>query len=174
EAGDAEGVADARKGLENRICQCAADIRNKYINVPVTTDFAILFLPTESLHAEVLRIDGLCECLQRDYRVTVTGPTTFAAFATALLVGFQTLKIQRSTAAVGKLLGQVKADFARFAALLESVESKLDSAKKTVGEARHRGDMIVNKLARVDDLEPPGPAVNGQAAASLLPPAASN
>lgn len=154
EAGDPVAVAAARKALESRIYQCAQDIRNKYINVPVTTDFAVLFLPTESLHAEVLRIDGLCESLQRDYRVTVTGPTTFAAFATALLVGFQTLKIQKSTAAVGKLLGQVKTDFAKFADLLEGVESKLDSAKKTIGDARDRSNIIVRKLDKVDDLEP--------------------
>ncbi|HYD02215.1 MAG TPA: DNA recombination protein RmuC [Phycisphaerales bacterium] len=170
EVGDPVAVAAARKALENRIYQCAADIKNKYINVPVTTDFAILFLPTESLHAEVLRIDGLCECLQRDYRVTITGPTTFAAFATALLVGFQTLKIQKSTAAVGKLLGQVRTDFSKFADLLESVEDKLDSAKRTVGDARHRSDMIVTRLARADGLEPaPSPALNGQIEPSLLP-----
>ncbi len=152
ENSDIDGVKAAIKGLENRIYGCARDIRDKYIAVPTTTDFAILFLPTEGLYAEVLKIPGLVENLTRDYKVIVQGPTTFSAFTMALLMGFRTLAIQKQSASIGQLLGAVKSDFGKFADLLGKVEEKLDDAKNNIGKARQRSNQIVKKLGRVDEL----------------------
>ncbi len=152
EAGDVEGVRAATRALEVRIEGCARDIRDKYVHPPATTNFAVLFLPTEALYAEVAKMPGLIERLQRDCRVTVTGPTTFSAFAMSLLMGFSTLAIQRRSADIAKLLGAVKTDFGKFGELLVKVESKLDDAKDSIEKARGRSDQIVRKLARVDEL----------------------
>lgn len=150
--GDADGVRDARKQLETRIYACAKDIRDKYINVPTTTGFAVLFLPTESLHAEVLRIPGLLEEITREYKVIVQGPSTFSAFAMALLMGFRTLAIQKRSADIANLLGAIKNDFGKFADLLAKVEEKLDDAKSNIGKARVRSNQIVRKLGKVEEL----------------------
>ena len=152
EAGDVEGVKAAQRALETRITGCARDIRDKYIAVPVTTNFAVLFLPTEALYAEVVKTPGLMEKLTRDYKVLVQGPTTFAAFAMALLMGFRTLAIQKRSADIANLLGAVKADFSKFSDLLGKVEEKLDDAKSNIGKARHRSIQIVKKLGRVEEL----------------------
>jgi DNA recombination protein RmuC len=152
EAGDVEGAKAASKALENRIYGCARDIRDKYINVPTTTNFAVLFLPTEALYAEVAKMPGLLETLVRDYRVVAQGPTNFSAFAMSLLMGFSTLAIQRRSADIAKLLGAVKTDFGKFGDLLAKVESKLDDAKDNIGKARERSVQIVKKLGRVEDL----------------------
>ncbi len=150
--GDVDGVRDARKQLENRIYACAKDIRDKYINVPTTTGFAVLFLPTESLHAEVLKIPGLLEEITREYKVIVQGPSTFSAFAMALLMGFRTLAIQKRSADIANLLGAIKNDFGKFADLLGKVEEKLDDAKTNIGKARMRSNQIVRKLGKVEEL----------------------
>jgi DNA recombination protein RmuC len=152
EAGDVDGAKLATKALENRIYGCARDIRDKYINPPVTTNFAVLFLPTEALYAEVAKMPGLLETLMRDYKVIAQGPTTFAAFAMSLLMGFSTLAIQKRSADIAKLLGAVKTDFGKFAELLGKVESKLDDAKDNIGKARERSTQIVRKLGKVEEL----------------------
>ena len=152
EAGDVEAVKTAQKALENRIYGCAADIRDKYIAVPTTTNFAVLFLPTEALYAEVIKIPGMMEDLIRNYKVVVQGPTTFSAFVMALLMGFRTLSIQKRSAEIDKLLGAVRTDFGKFTDLLGKVEDKLDDAKITIGKARQRSTQIVKKLGRVEFL----------------------
>lgn len=152
EAGDIEGVRTAQKALENRIYGCAKDIRDKYIAVPTTTNFAVLFLPTEALYAEVIKLPGLMETLLRDYKVVVQGPTTLAAFAMALLMGFRTLAIQKRSGDIANLLGAIKSDFGKFSDLLGKVEEKLDDAKTNIGRARQRSTQIVKKLGRVEEL----------------------
>lgn len=152
EKGDVEAARESVKALEARIYGCARDIRDKYINVPVTTNFAVLFLPTEALYAEVTKMPGLIEELTREYRVVVQGPTTFTAFSMALLAGFRTLAIQKRSADIAKLLGAVKTDFGKFAELLAKVEEKLDDAKGNIGKARHRSAQIARKLEKVEEL----------------------
>lgn len=165
EAGDAEGVEAAAKALELRIKTCARDIRDKYICPPETTDFAILFLPTEGLYAEVLRRSGFVETLQIDYRVTVAGPTTLNALLTSLQVGFRTLAIQRRSSEVWQVLGQVKTEFGKYGEVLAKVKKKLEEAANTVTavETRHRA--VTRSLNRVGDAaELPAPDVAAIAA----------
>jgi len=152
ESGDVEGVKSAQKALENRIYDCAKSIRDKYIAVPTTTNFAVLFLPTEALYAEVIKMPGLIEAVTREYKVVVQGPTTFSAFAMALLMGFRTLAIQKRSGDIANLLGAIKSDFCKFSDLLGKVEEKLDDAKVNVGKARQRSTQIVKKLGRVEEL----------------------
>jgi len=152
EAGDVEGVKAAQKGLENRIYGCAKDIRDKYIAPPTTTNFAVLFLPTEALYAEVVKMPGLIETLTRDYKVLIQGPTNFSAFAMALLMGFRTLAIQKRSADIANLLGAIKTDFGKFGDLLGKVEDKLDQAKKELAGARSRSTQITKKLSKVEAL----------------------
>ncbi len=152
EIGDVDAVKAAQKALEARIYGCAEDIRDKYIAVPTTTNFAVLFLPTEALYAEVIKIPGMMEDLIRNYKVVVQGPTTFSAFVMALLMGFRTLSIQKRSAEIDKLLGAVRTDFGKFTDLLGKVEDKLDDAKTTIGKARQRSTQIVKKLGRVEFL----------------------
>jgi len=152
EAADKAGVESARTALGNRIWGCAKDIHHKYIAVPRTTNFAVLFLPTEALYAEVVRLPGVVEEIQNKYRVTVQGPSTFAAFANALLMGFRTVALQKRSAEVGKLLGAVRTDFGKFADLLGKVEERLDQAKERLGDARKRSTQIVKKLGKVEAL----------------------
>lgn len=152
EAGDVEGVKAAQKGLENRIYGCAKDIRDKYIAPPTTTNFAVLFLPTEALYAEVVKMPGLLETLTRDYKVLIQGPTNFSAFAMALLMGFRTLAIQKHSADIANLLGAIKTDFTKFGDLLGKVEDKLDAAKKDLAGARSRSTQITKKLGKVEAL----------------------
>jgi DNA recombination protein RmuC len=152
EAGDVEGVKAAQKGLENRIYGCAKDIRDKYIAPPTTTNFAVLFLPTEALYAEVVKMPGLIETLTRDYKVLIQGPTNFSAFAMALLMGFRTLAIQKRSADIANLLGAIKTDFGKFGDLLGKVEDKLDAAKKELAGARSRSTQITKKLSKVEAL----------------------
>jgi DNA recombination protein RmuC len=152
EQGDGEAMAMATKALETRVLQQARDIRDKYIAPPETTDFAILFLPVESLFAEILRRPGLCERLQRDYRVTVAGPTTLAALLNSLRMGFRTLAIQKRSSEVWELLGAVKRQFGRFADSLEAVQKHLDRASNTVRDASSYTNQIQRRLDRVEEL----------------------
>ncbi|MDJ0787103.1 MAG: DNA recombination protein RmuC [Myxococcota bacterium] len=152
ERGDPEAVESAARALETRVRQEARRIRDKYLNPPRTTDFALLFLPTESLYAEVMRRPGLVERLQRECRVTVAGPTTLAALLSSLQMGFRTLAIQRRSSEVWKLLGSVKGQLAQFHELLEKVSRKLEEASHTVGEASRRSQTIHKRLGRVEAL----------------------
>jgi DNA recombination protein RmuC len=159
EAGDLAARDAAGQALELRLRAAARDIRDKYINPPRTTDFGILFLPTEGLHAEVMRRTALVERLQREFRVAVAGPTTLWALITSLQMGFRTLAIQRRSGEVWELLGRVKADFARFGDALASVQKKLQEASHRIEEAQKGTRRIQRTLSDVEELrsgdEPP-------------------
>lgn len=143
---------EARKLLETRIRLEAKNIREKYIDPPHTTDFGIMFLPVEGLYAEVLRRPGLCEILQRDYRVVLTGPTTLAALLNSLQLGFRTLAIERRSSEVWALLGAVKTDFIKFGDLLDKTRKKLQEASNTIETAASKTRSIQRKLTRVQEL----------------------
>ncbi len=157
EAGDADGAEAAGLALDARVRQAARDIRDKYVNPPRTTDFAILFLPTEGLYAEVLRRPGLSDRLQREHRVVVAGPTTLWAFITSLQMGFRTLAIERRSSEVWELLGRVKADFARFGDALAGVQKKLHEASNKIDEAQRGTRRIQKTLGGVEALQVEGP-----------------
>ncbi|MBQ9412198.1 MAG: DNA recombination protein RmuC [Oscillospiraceae bacterium] len=125
ESGEPEAVASAQRALEQRLKSEAKDVRDKYVDPPNTTDFAILFLPFEGLYAEVTRL-GLVDVLQRLYRVNIAGPTTFAALLNSLQMGFRTLAIQKRSAEVWTLLGAVKTEFASFESVLSSVQKRIE------------------------------------------------
>ena len=127
EAGDPEKISQARKGLAQVLRQEAKDIREKYVAPPETTDFGIMFLPSEGLYAEALRL-GMSEQLQREYRVTLAGPTTMAALLNSLQTGFRTLAIKRRSGEVWETLAAVKTEFGRFAAVLRKTQSELTKA----------------------------------------------
>lgn len=152
EAGDPLLVEQGAKQLEIRIKSQARDICQKYIEPPATTDFAIMFLPTEGLYAEVLRRPGLFEALRREYRVSIAGPTTLAAIVSSLAVGFKTLAIQKRSSEVWGVLGAVKTEFGKFGAVLEKTQKKLHEASNTIDEAAKRSRMMERKLRSVEAL----------------------
>ena len=152
EANDMPAMVAAQKALVLRIKSCARDIRSKYINPPVTTDFAILFLPFESLYAEVLRVPGLFELVMREYSVILCGPTTIAALLNSLQVGFKTLAIQKKSSEVWKVLAAVKKDFGLFGDVLDKTRKKIDDAGRELDNASHRSRQIVKKLSKVEEL----------------------
>lgn len=149
---NAELAAAAAASLETRIRQEAKTIREKYIDPPHTTDFAIMFLPVEGLYAEVLRRPGLCESLQRDYRISITGPTTLAALLNSLQLGFRTLAIEKRSSEVWSLLGAVKTEFGKFGNVLSKTKEKLDQASKQLDAAAVRTRAIERKLKNVEQL----------------------
>lgn len=152
EKGDVAGVEAATKQLEARLRQEARDIRDKYIAPPYTTDFAILYLPTEGLYAEALRRPGLSESLQRDCRVILAGPTTLAALLNSLQMGFRTLAIQKRTSEVWKVLSAVKRKFESFGETFAKVQKKIQDADKALDEARNNTRIIGNTLNNVDNI----------------------
>ena len=152
ERGDVAAADASARALETRIKTEAKSIREKYVQPPATTDFAILFLPTEGLYAEVLGRNGLVESLQRDYRITVVGPTTLAAFLNSLQLGFRTLAIQKRSDEVWHLLGAVRTQFGKFGDLLAKVDKKLQEASNTIGDATRKTRYIEGRLRRVEAL----------------------
>jgi len=138
--------------LEIRIRQCAKDISEKYLDPPRTTDFGILFLPTEGLFAEVIRRSALVETLQAKYRVIVAGPTTLWSLLTSLQMGFRTLAIQKRSSEVWKLLGAVKTEWSKYGVVLTRVQKKLQEASNTMEEANKRNRAVGMKLRDVQDL----------------------
>jgi DNA recombination protein RmuC len=152
ERGDVVAVEVASTALELSVRKCAKDICEKYINPPVTTDFAILYLPSEGLFAEVIRRPALIERLQRDCRVTVAGPTTLSAMLNSLQMGFRTLAIEKRSSEVWNVLGAVKTEFGKFGMVLEGVKKKLDSASKGMDAAAVRSRAIERKLRDVEKL----------------------
>lgn len=152
EQGDVMGAEEAAKCLEVRIKGCAKDIRDKYIDPPATTDFAIMFLPTEGLYAEVLRRPGLCELLQREYRIVISGPTTLIAILNSLQMGFRTLAIEKRSSEVWALLGAVKTEFGRFGDLLDKTQKKLLEASNTIEDAAKKSRRIERKLKDVQEI----------------------
>ncbi|OFV80564.1 MAG: recombinase RmuC, partial [Acidobacteria bacterium RBG_16_64_8] len=152
ERGDPAGMELALKGLEARIRTSAKDIRAKYLEPPRTTDFGIMFLPTEGLYAEVLRRPGLAESLQRDSRVVIAGPTTLAALLNSLQMGFRTLAVEKRSSEVWQLLGAVKTQFGQFGELLDKVHRKLDQASTTIEDAARKSRTIERKLRTVQEI----------------------
>ena len=152
ERADAEAARGAGDALERRVRQEAARIRDKYVSPPHTTDFAILFLPTEGLYAEVLRRPGLVDALQRDLRIAVAGPTTLLALMTSFHMGFRTLAIEKRSSEVWKTLGAVKTEFSKFGDVLDSVKSKLDQASTQIEKTGVRTRAIERRLREVESL----------------------
>lgn len=155
---DPDAMERAQKELEAAALRCARDIRDKYVAPPHTTDFAILFVPTEGLYAELLRRPGLVERLQRDCRVNLAGPTTLMALLNSLQMGFKTLAIQKRSGEVWKLLGGVKTEFGRFEQWIDAVQKKLHSATKEMDKAAVRTRQMTRKLSKVQEL-PTGESV---------------
>jgi DNA recombination protein RmuC len=151
-------LEESAKQLENRIRLEAKSIRDKYIDPPHTTDFAIMFLPTEGLYAEVLRRPGLTEDLQLTCRIMITGPTTLAAMLNSLQMGFRTLAIEKRSGEVWALLGAVKTEFGKFGDILDRTQKKLQEASNTIENAATRTRQIERKLRNVQEL-PAGEAV---------------
>ena len=145
---------EAIRGLTNRIKLEAKNIATKYLDPPNTTDFGILFLPTEGLYAEVLRQPGLLDSLQRDHRIVVTGPTTLAAILNSLQIGFRTLAIEKRTSEVWALLGAVKREFGLFTGLLDKTQKKLQEASNSIDDAAKKTRTIERKLKNVEGLQP--------------------
>lgn len=153
ETGDAALIESSGKQLETTIKKMAKDIHDKYIDPPYTTDFAILFLPFESIYAEIIRRTALVELLQREYKVVITGPTTLGAILNSLQMGFRTLAIQKRTSEVWTVLGAVKTEFGKFGGLLEKVQKNLQSAGDQLEEVMgKRTRAIERKLRQVQEL----------------------
>ena len=152
EKGDPAAVDSAIKTLETQLKRCAKDICEKYINPPKTTDFALLFLPSEGLYAEAIRRVGLVQNVQRDCRVTFVGPTTLAALLNSLQMGFRTLAIQKRSSEVWNLLAAVKTEFGKFGESLSAVKEKIDQASRKMEDVDVRSRAITKKLRDVEEL----------------------
>jgi len=152
EAADKELAEKSIKSLGARIKAEAKYIKEKYIDPPYTTDFGIMFLPVEGLYAEVLRQPGLCDTLQREYRIVVTGPTTLAALLNSPQMGFRTLAIEKRSSQVWELLGVVKTEFSKFGDVLAKTKKKLKEASNTIGQAEIRTRAIERKLRKVEEV----------------------
>jgi DNA recombination protein RmuC len=146
---DVEAIS---KQFENSVKKNAKDIKEKYINPPTTTDFAIMFVPTEGLYAEILRRTGLFEILQRDFKVSVVGPTNLVAFLSSLQMGFKTLAIEKRSSEVWEVLGAVKTEFGNFGIVLEKTKKKLQEATNVIDKAGVRSRAIERKLRTVQEL----------------------
>lgn len=159
EAGDADAVVAARRALERQIKNEAKDISRKYLSVPATTNFGIMFLPFEGLYAEVVNMPGLVECLQRDYRVSVAGPSTMAAILNSLQMSYQTFAFQKRADEIQRVLAAVKAEFPRYQDELAKALRQIRTAEKTVdGIISTRTNAIERKLKEVTALDDPAEA----------------
>jgi DNA recombination protein RmuC len=163
--GDLEAVETASKAIENRIRNSADDICTKYIHPPYSTDFALLFLPTEGLYAEIIRRPGLADALQREYRIIITGPTTLLALLNSLRMGFRTLAIQKRSSEIAQILGAVKAEFGKYGVILEKVQKKLQEASSTIDDVAQRRRAIDRKLRSVEVL----PEMQAEALLAVAP-----
>ncbi|MDP6135376.1 MAG: DNA recombination protein RmuC [Arenicellales bacterium] len=163
--GDADSVAQSTKELLRSVTQSAKTISDKYLNPPRTTDFAVLYLPTEGLYAEVLRQPGLVSQLQQDHRVVVSGPTTIAALLNSLRLGFRSLAIEQQASEVWQVLAAVKAEFGKFGGVLDKVKKQLATASNTIDETQTRTRAMARKLREVEQL----PAGESDELLELLP-----
>ncbi|MFZ6844112.1 DNA recombination protein RmuC [Undibacterium sp. RuTC16W] len=163
ERADAEGVAQAGKELERAIRGEAKTIAEKYLSPPLTTDFAILFLPTEGLYAEVMRRPGLADELQRTYRVSISGPSTLSALLNSLQMGFRTLVLEKRSSEVWQVLGAVKTEFGKFGDVLASTKAALVRAADNIDKAEVRTRQMTRKLKSVEAL----PADSAQSLLSI-------
>jgi DNA recombination protein RmuC len=161
ESGDILAAGEASKQLDKTVRLMAAQIRDKYMDPPHTTDFGVMFLPTEGLFAEVLRRPGLFDALQRDFKVMIAGPTTLAAMLNSLQMGFRTLAIEKRSAEVWSLLGAVRTEFSKFGQVLEKTSKKLQEAGNHIDAAAVRTRSIEKKLKGVQEMP-------GAEAAALL------
>ncbi len=153
DSADPERIRQARKALENRLKTDAANIRDKYVSPPATTEFGILFLPFEGLYAEVVNM-GLIEPLSREYKVNIAGPTTMAALLNSLQMGFRTLAIQKRSGEVWRVLGEVKTEFATFSATLEKVQKRIRDADREIDTLiTTRTNQMNRRLREVEVLE---------------------
>ena len=151
--GDKNQIDISQKELTRIVESFAKDIHNKYIDPPHTTDFAIMFLPVESLYGEVLRHPGLFETLQRKYKITVTGPTTLSALLNSLQMGFRTLAVQKKSSEVWKVLEAVKTEFGKFEEQLDTVYSHLNKASNSLDVLKTtRTNVMIRKLKDVGTL----------------------
>jgi len=152
ERADPAGVEEAGKALESRLKLEARTIHEKYVGPPHTTDFALLFLPTEGLYAEALRRPGLADFLQREYRVTITGPNNLSALLNALQMGFRTLAIEKRSSEVWELLSAVKTEFGKFGDVLAKTRDQLETVTMSIGQAEVRTRQMAKKLKDVEAL----------------------
>jgi len=152
ELGDSVAALEASKTLDRAVREMARNIRDKYLEPPHTTDFGVMFLPTEGLYAEVLRLPGLFDVLQREFKVIVAGPTTLAALLNSLQMGFRTLAIEKRSAEVWNLLGSVRSEFSKFGVVLEKTRKKLQEAGNQIDLAATRTRVIERKLRDVQDI----------------------
>lgn len=152
EKGDVDLIDAAMKSLESQLKKSAKEICAKYINPPRTTDFALMFLPTEGLYAEAIRRVGLVDQVQRDCRVVFAGPTTLVALLNSLQMGFRTLAIQKRSSEVWNLLAGVKTEFGKFGDALSAVKEKLDQASRKMEDVDVRSRAITRKLRDVEEL----------------------
>ena len=154
EKGDLALMAECRKALERTLKSEAKMIRDKYILPPKTLDYGVMFLPTEGLFSEALRLPGFME-YAAEQRVMVTGPTNLAALLNSIKMGFKTLAIEEKSGEIRKLLGMVKTDMAKFAAALEKAQKKISEADKTIADAGHRTELITKRLKTVETVDTP-------------------
>lgn len=152
EAGEAVEIERCKRALEQTIKLFAKGIKAKYIDPPNTTDFAIMFLPFEGLFAEVLRISGLFENIQREHKITITGPTTISAFLSSLQMGFRSLAVEKRTSEIWEILGAVRTEFGKFGTVLEKTKDRLDQASREIENAGVRSRAIERKLRDVQTL----------------------
>ncbi|MEY3471196.1 MAG: hypothetical protein RLZZ223_546 [Candidatus Parcubacteria bacterium] len=150
---DKESIDIANKAIEKRLKDEGKKIKAKYIDPPNTTDFAILFIPIEGLYAQVLKLPGLVDFIQREYRVMITGPTTITAILNSLQMGFRTLAIEKQSSEIWKTLSEVKTEFGRFGEILERTQKKLQEASNQIDAGATRARAIERKLKNVDTLE---------------------
>ena len=150
--GDPVKLENLRKAFKSSIIKNAKDIKEKYIDPPNTTEYGIMFLPFESLYAEVLRTPGLFELLQKDFKITITGPTTLSALLNSLQMGFRTLAIEKRSSEVWDILGVVKTEFGKFGTILEKTKKKLQEATNTIDQAGVRTRAIERQLINVKEL----------------------
>ncbi|CAA0099404.1 Uncharacterised protein [BD1-7 clade bacterium] len=155
EEADVAAVNKARASLLKSIREFAKDITSKYVEPPHTTDFAIMFLPTEGLYAEILRSPGVVESLQRDYRIVIAGPVTLTAILNSLRIGFKTLAIEQRTSEVWQVLAGVKSEFGKFADILEKVKKQLNTASSTLEQTGVRTRAMERRLHQVETLSEP-------------------
>lgn len=155
ERADPTGAEEAGRALESRLKLEARTIHEKYVGPPHTTDFALLFLPTEGLYAEAIRRPGLADFLQREYRVTIAGPTNLAALLNALQMGFRTLAIEKRSSEVWELLSAVKTEFGKFGEILANTKRQLETVTRSIGQAETRTRQMEKKLKDVEGLPEP-------------------
>lgn len=155
DSNDRVAIDAANKAIEKRLKDEGKKIRTKYIDPPNTTDFAILFIPIEGLYAQALKLPGLVDFIQREYRVMITGPTTITAILNSLQMGFRTLAIEKQSSEIWQTLSEVKTEFGRFGEILERTQKKLQEASNQIDAGATRARSIERKLKNVDTLDLP-------------------